>query len=168
MFKVLPRNILRFAFLVALQVLVLNNIQFSGYVNPFLYILFIILLPFETPNWSLLMIAFGLGLSVDVFSDTMGMHAASTVFVAFLRPFVLKYISPRDGYEVGTFPRLYYYGFEWFFKYAAVMVLAHHLFYFIVEAFTFSNFLITLWKVTLSSFFTLILIMLSQFFMYRK
>ncbi|PLX03584.1 MAG: rod shape-determining protein MreD, partial [Marinilabiliales bacterium] len=131
MIKVFSRNILRFIFLLLLQVLVLDHINFGGFVNPYLFILFIILLPFETPNWLLLVIAFILGISIDIFNNSPGIQTAATLAMAYARPFLLKVISPRDGYEPGTFPRLYYYGFSWFFKYSVFMVLIHHFTYFI-------------------------------------
>jgi len=168
MIKVLPRNILRFVFLVLLQVLILNNIQLSGFINPYLYVLFILLLPFETPKWALLVIAFLLGLSIDAFTDTIGMHASATVLMAFFRPYVLNIISPRDGYDAGTFPRLYYFGFTWFLKYSVILILIHHFCLFYLEVFRLSDFFFTLWKIILSSFFSLILIIISQYIMVRK
>ena len=84
MIKLFGRNIIRFVILVLLQVLVLDNIQISGHIVPHFYVLFILLMPFETPNWLLLLTAFALGLSVDMFNHTLGMHAAATVFMASL------------------------------------------------------------------------------------
>lgn len=81
-----------------------------------------------------------LGFSIDVFSKTPGMHTSATVFMSFLRPLVLKTISPRDGYEPGTFPRVYYYKSIWFLKYAGLLILAHHFFLFYVEVFRFEEF----------------------------
>lgn len=72
--------------LVLLQVLLLNNIQFSGYINPYMYVLFILLLPFETPRYLLLLLGFFLGLLVDIFSNTPGFHASATTFLAFCAP----------------------------------------------------------------------------------
>lgn len=168
MIKLLGRNIIRFAVLVLLQILVLNNIQISGYIVPYCYILFILLMPFETPDWLLLFTAFALGLSVDLFTQTPGMHAAATVFMAFLRPYMLEMSAPRDGYEPGSFPRLYYYGFQWFLRYTVMLVLAHHFVLFYIEVFRFSEFFSTLLRVLLSSLFSVTLIMLSQYFIYRK
>ena len=116
MINIISRNIFRFIFLILLQVLILNNMNFSGFVNPYLYILFVLLLPFETPRWFLIFTSFLLGLSIDIFSDSLGMHAFASVSIAFLRPYVLNFISPRDGYEPGTFPRIFYFGFLWFAK----------------------------------------------------
>lgn len=168
MIKHLGRNIIRFIVLVLVQILVFNNIQFSGYIVPYIYILFILLLPFETPRWLLLLAAFTLGISVDLFTQTPGMHAAASVLMAFLRPWVLEMSAPRDGYEPGTYPRLYYYGFQWFLRYTVILVLAHHLVLFYIEVFRFSEFFSTLLRVLLSSLFSIILIILSQYFIFRK
>jgi hypothetical protein len=166
--KVLPRNILRFFILILAQILIFNNIQFSGYINPYIYILFIILMPFETPKWMLLVSAFLLGLTMDIFSDTLGMHAIATLFMAFLRPYVLNIISPHDGYEPGTFPRVSYYGLAWFTRYAFILIIAHHFVLFYIEIFRFGNFFSTLLRVILSTIFSLGFIVLSQFFVYRR
>ena len=168
MIKLLGRNIIRFMVLVLVQILVLNNIQVSGYIVPHIYILFILLLPFETPRWLLLIAAFALGITVDLFTQTPGMHAAATVFIAFLRPWVLEMSAPRDGYEPGTFPRVFYYGFQWFLRYTVILVLAHHIFLFYLEIFRFTEFFSTLMRVLLSSLLSITLIMLSQYFIYRK
>jgi rod shape-determining protein MreD len=168
MIKLLGRNIIRFLVLVLAQILVLNNIQVSGYIVPYIYVLFILLLPFEIPGWMLLLTGFALGITVDLFTQTPGMHASATVFMAFLRPWVLEMSAPRDGYEAGTFPRLYYMGFQWFLRYTVILVLAHHFMLFYIEVFRFSEFFSTLLRVLLSSLFSVILIMLSQYFIYRK
>jgi hypothetical protein len=168
MINLLPRNIIRFIVLITVQLLIFDSIQFSGYVNPYIYVLFILLLPFETPNWLLLITAFFLGLIMDIFSDTPGMHTAATVFMAFLRPYVLNLISPRDGYESGTFPRVFYYGVNWFTRYAFILIFAHHFVLFYIEIFRFGNFFSTFLRVLLSTVFSLLFIVLSQFFVYRR
>lgn len=168
MIKILPRNIIRFIALVLAQVLVFNNIEINGYINPYIYILFILLLPFETPKWIVITLGALLGLSIDIFSETIGMHMAATTFMAFLRPFVLSVFAPRDGYESGTFPRVAYYGFQWFFKYAAVLILAHHLVLFYIEIFRIHDFFITFLRVVLSALFSISIIVLSQYFVFRR
>jgi rod shape-determining protein MreD len=168
MIKLLGRNIARFIVLVLAQILILNNIQVSGYIVPYIYVLFILLLPFETPGWLLLLSGFALGITVDLFTQTPGMHAAACVFMAFLRPSVLEMSAPRDGYEAGTFPRVHYLGFQWFLRYTVILVLAHHFLLFYIEVFRFSEFFSTLLRVLLSSLFSVVLIMLSQYFIYRK
>ena len=168
MIKMLGRNIIRFIILVLIQIFLLDNIQISGHIIPYFYILFILLMPFETPGWLLLFTGFALGLSVDMFGQTLGMHTTATVFMAFIRPYILRAIAPRDGYETGTFPRIYYYGFNWFLKYALILILAHHMVLFYTEVFRFSEFFSTLLRVLLSSLFSVILVMLSQYFIFRK
>lgn len=70
-----------FVSLVLVQVLILNNIQFSGFVNPYVYVLFILLLPFTIPGYLLLGLSFLMGISIDIFSNTLGLHAAASVFL---------------------------------------------------------------------------------------
>ena len=168
MINPVSRNIFRMFILVLFQVLVLNNIQVSGYINPYMYVLFILLLPFETPRWLLLISGFAIGISIDLFANTLGMHTSATVFMAFLRPYVLKVIVPHDEYESGTYPRLYYFGFTWFLKYSLVLVFLHHTFLFYVEVFRITFFFHTMLRVMLSTLFSVFLIILSQFFIYRK
>ena len=98
------RNIARFVFLVLLQVLIFNNIQVFSFITPFIYILFIILLPFETPKWLRLILGFFLGLLVDMFSNSGGIHIASTVLIAFISPWVHKILSSRDDFDPGIQP----------------------------------------------------------------
>ncbi|MFI5163774.1 MAG: rod shape-determining protein MreD [Bacteroidia bacterium] len=164
MINEVTRNILRFLFLVLFQVLILNNIELNGYLNPFLYVLFILMLPFQTPGWAVLVLAFVLGISVDMFSDTGGLHAAASVLMAFLRQPILKLISPRDGYDVVQKPTIQQFGLGWFFSYAGILVFLHHFVLFYMEAFHFADFFSTFFRVVLSSLFTLTLIFISQFF----
>lgn len=168
MIKFILINAARFIFLVLFQVLVLKNIQFSGFVNPYFYVIFIILLPFETPKWLLLFLGFLLGISIDIFSDSPGLHASATVFVAFLRPAILNLFSTRDGYEPGTLPRASFYGFAWFIKYSFFIVLSHHIVLFILEAFGVGNIETIFIRIALSTIFTMILVILSHFFMRNK
>ena len=112
-------------------------------------------------------IAFITGMTIDVFSDTMGMHASASVFLAFVRPYVLTALAPRDGYEPNQRPTLNQFGFQWFIIYATVCTFLHHLFLFFVEVFRFSGFFDTFWRVLASSFFTLILILIMQYFNYN-
>ncbi|MRT91682.1 rod shape-determining protein MreD [Ancylomarina sp. 16SWW S1-10-2] len=166
--NIILKNIIRFIVLILLQVTVFNNIQLSGFINPYLYILFILLLPFETPPWLLLVLAFFTGLSIDIFSNTIGIHASACVFMAFLRPFVLNIVSVRDNYDCNIEQGLSVYGFSWFFKYALILTLAHHSFLFIVEVFSFNNFGDTLIRIILSTIFTLVLVITSQFIISKK
>ncbi len=168
MIKVLPRNIFRFIVLILVQILIFNNIELGGYLNPYIYVLFIILLPFETPNWMLLVSGFALGLTMDIFSETLGMHTSASVLAAYVRPMALSMFAPRDGYESGSFPRVHYYGFVWFLQYSLVLVFAHHMLLFLTEMFRAQDIMHILARIILSSIFSVSLICLSQYFVFRK
>lgn len=155
--------VLRFFILILVQALILNNIQLGGYVNPYLYVLFILLLPLQTPKWLLLFLGLILGLSIDMFSNTMGMHAFATVFMSFCRPMVLKIMSPREGYDFENKLNVRDMGISWFVTYSGILVLLHHFVLFYLEVFRFSEFFSTFIRVILSSFLTLILIVISQY-----
>lgn len=168
MINQLLRNFFRFIFLVLAQVLIVKNIELGRFINPFLYILFIIMLPFDTPKWTLIIASFFIGLSIDMFYDSMGMHAAACVFIAYCRPGVLKLISPREGYEITIQPTMQNLGSAWFFSYAGILVFLHHFVLFYIEVFRFSEFFSTFLRVILSSLFSLILITIVQFLFYKK
>jgi rod shape-determining protein MreD len=152
------QNIFRFVLLVLFQVLVLNNIQFLGYINPYLYILFILALPVQLPRWFLLIMAFVLGLTIDAFSNTIGMHAFATVFVAFFREGIIKLFTNIEEGNNPT-PSFHTFGVSAYIKYVVLMVIIHHTTLFILEAFSFSNFWTMLAKIILSSFVTILLIL---------
>lgn len=164
MINKLFRYLVIYIILLLLQVLMFNNIQFSGYVNPYVYVLFILLLPVETAGWLLLTVSFFAGLLVDVFTGTPGMHAGASAAAAFVRPYILGAISPRDGYEPEAEPSMASYGFRWFIIYASVVVLIHHLFLFYLEVFRFDDFFRTFLRVIFSSLFTVVFIVLAEYF----
>src|SRR4051812_18702722 len=91
--------LLRFLVLVAIQVLVLNNVQLGGYINPFLYVMFILMLPVRFPKIVVLLLSLLTGIVIDMFSNTMGMHAAACLMMGYLRPGWLRILAPRDGYD---------------------------------------------------------------------
>ncbi len=157
-----------FIVLVLFQELILNNVEFGGYINPYLYVLFIIFLPFDTPDWLVLILGFMLGIAIDSFTNTLGMHTSATVFMAFCRAYILKLIAPRDGYVFNAKPNIQQMGITWYLTYIISLVLLHHIFLFYVETFNFSNFFTTLGRALSSSFFTIILILIIQLFNYKS
>lgn len=155
-----------FVTVVLIQVLLLNQIQFSGFVNPYLYLLFILLLPVSMARYQVLLLSFLLGLTIDVFSNTPGIHASATVFAGFLRSPVIGRLSGRES-EINDYPGLKQNGMRWFVLYTAVMVILHHFFLFYVEVFTLSRFFATFFRSLASSVFTIFMIVLSQFLIFR-
>jgi len=160
------KNIGRFVFLILFQVLILNNIQFGGYINPYFYIYFILLLPFETPRWLLLLSAFLLGISLDAFTNTFGLNASACVLMAFVRPFVISAISTGTEFMVGHSPSLKNQGIKWFAYYSIILVLVHHFALFYLEIFRFTEFFQTLLRVLLSSVFTLLIVFIAEYLSY--
>lgn len=159
---------LRFIILILIQVLILSNIHFLGYLNPYVYLLFILTMPFETPKWVLLISAFALGLSVDLFSNSLGIHAGACVFAAYFRPGAISIITSRKEYEPGVEPSIADLGFQWFITYAFAITFIHHFFLFLFEAFRFSGFFSTLWHSITNALFTVLIIILTQYIFYQK
>jgi len=168
MIKSFGKDIALFLILVFVQSLLLNNIEFNGLINPYLYVLFILMQPFELPAWILLFMGFSMGISIDLFRHTLGMHTAATVLMAFARPYILSVISPRDGYGPGTKQTVFYYGFIWYLKYAAILVLIHHFSLFYIEVFRISDFFQTFSRVILSSIFSVAMLIICQYIFFRK
>lgn len=162
------KNIVRFILLVFMQVLIIQNINLTGYVILLPYVLVIIILPFETHKLIVLFSAFLLGVCIDYFYDSSGLHASACTIMGFARHYVLKYIAPRDGYDAGVKPTVDDMGIEWFLRYAGTLVLIHHFFLFYLEIFRFSEFFQTLLRVILSSIGTLGLIYLIQFLFFSN
>jgi len=164
----IQKNIVLFFVLVLLQVLVLNNIQLSGYLNPYLYILFIILLPFETPGWLVLILGFLLGFSIDIFSNTLGINAAATVAMAFARQHLLRSLAPRGGFELNSSPNIHTNGIWWFVKYSFSLIIIHHIYLFYLAVFSFQFFFKTLFLSILNAIVTCGIIVLSQYVSRKK
>ena len=168
MSRIILINFLRFTALLFLQVFLLKNITLYNISTPYLYILFILLLPFETPNWLLFALAFVMGLSIDAFYDTPGLHAASCVVLAFVRILFISITVQQEGFDHEPEPTLSTMGFRWFFTYTLVLTLVHHFFLFNLEVFRFSEIAYTLGRFVLSSIFTVFLMLLTGFLFFRR
>ncbi|HXC05466.1 MAG TPA: rod shape-determining protein MreD [Bacteroidia bacterium] len=161
------KHVFRFFLLILLQGLILKNIDLGTYINPFPYILFILLLPFDTPPWLVLILGFLTGLFVDMFYNTGGINAGACTLMAFSRHYILRLLSPREGYESTIQPGVYSMGWPWFVSYAGILCLMHHIFLFYMEAARISEFFHTLLTVILSTIASMALIFISQFLFNR-
>ena len=166
MIRILSKYTVMFISLVLIQVLIFNQVQFSGFFNPYVYVLFIILLPLSAPRYAVLILAFILGLIIDIFSNSLGVHSAATVFVAYIRPLVIRLISNRED-DKNDYPGLNQNKLSWFINYVFIIVFLHHAMLFYLEVYTFANFFNTLYRVILSSLFSIIVIVLSQFLVFK-
>lgn len=130
-------NTLRFIGLLLLQVLVVDNVRLGYYIHPYVYVLYIFMLPFNIPNWQLLFAGFTMGLAVDMFNGTPGLNAAATVFMAFVRPFVINAMTRRKDINENDEPSLTNIGASRFLVYALILLLVHNIVLFTLEAFSF-------------------------------
>ncbi|QQS30520.1 MAG: rod shape-determining protein MreD [Sphingobacteriales bacterium] len=161
-------SIFRLIAFLLFQVLLLNQIKLHGFVNPYIYPLGILMFPFETARWLLLLIAFFSGLFVDMFTDTPGLHASALVLMAFVREYVVNINRPVGDYEPGHRPTISSLGSQWFLGYAGLLVLIHHTVFFFIEAYTFSMLLTTIAKIGISALVSLMLMFLFQYLFYSK
>lgn len=161
-------NTFRFVTLILLQVFLLKNISYYNMVSPFPYILFILLLPIRISNFLLFTLSVLCGLSVDVFYNTLGLHSAACVAMAWTRSTFMNITLQYEDYEAMTTPKMGTMPTQWFLIYAFVLTFIHHLVLFTLEIFSLSNFLITLSSTFFSCIFTLSIILLFEFVFYKK
>jgi len=166
--KVVIYNFLSFFVLVAVQVVLLKNLNFYNLNIPYLYILFIILLPFKTPKWLLFLLSFFIGLSIDIFSNTLGLHAAACTIIAFLRILYIGVTVQSERRENETTPNLSTMKFRWFFFYSLLLTFTHHFFLYLFEVFDITMAFNLFGKALLTSIFTLFLIFVSELLFYKK
>jgi len=138
-------NIIRFILLVLLQVLVFNRLNFFGFINPMVYILFLYWYPIKENRAVFIGLSFLLGLSIDFFSDTMALHSAATITIAYLRPVIMRFIFGIN-YEFQSF-KLSNTTRAQQFTFLALLILVHHLVYFSLEIFSIANLFLIVKKV---------------------
>lgn len=162
-------NIIRIAFLIVLQALVVNRIQLlDGLILPFVYIFGILMLPFSTPRWLTLLIAFATGFIMDYFSGPMGLHTGACTLLGFMQPVVQNILSPREGYETTQRPTVQKMGLGWYLTYATVLTFLHHSWLFLMEVFRFSDFFYQIFHIILSVAGTLVLMTIGQYLIFQS
>ncbi|MFO0322221.1 MAG: rod shape-determining protein MreD [Bacteroidota bacterium] len=152
-----------FLTLILLQVLIVQNIHLGHYIILLPYILFIIILPYQTQKNSLLIISFFTGLIIDMFYDTAGIHAAACTLVGFSRPSIIKLLNSRGDKNLESSPSIKNMGILQFITYCFILIFIHHLVVFYLEIFRLNEFFTTLFRVFLSSVGTFGLIYTIQF-----
>ena len=157
-------NIFRWVLLMAIQILILNNIYLGGAFNPYLYVLIILSLPLEMSGLLVLLIGFFTGFTLDVFSHTMGLHTMSLTLMAYLRPMVLSLIQPRDGFEFGSKASITDFGWSKYLMYVLILVFTHHLVLFVLEGFSTGMLWLAVQKTFFNTLITISLILLAQSF----
>ncbi len=150
------------------QILVLKNLVLFGTAFCFLYVIYLLLLPIELKTIPLMLLAFLLGFGIDIFYDTLGIHTASAVVLAFLRKTWINTLTPTGGYDSNTPPTLLNMGFGWFFTYSFPLILLHHLTFFYIDNVGTSAYLLMLYKTLSSTLFTFIMGIIVQVLFYKK
>jgi hypothetical protein len=159
--------LLRFVLLVFFQIAIVNNIDLSTYVNPYIYVVFILSLPYNTKPWIVLVLSLLIGITMDSFSSLPGPHIAATVLMGYSRRFYIMFSTNKDDQNLPIKPSISSKGPIGFLVYALVMVFIHHFLLFFLEAFSFNQFLATLTRIFFSSLFTVLLIILGQLLFYK-
>jgi len=151
-----------FIYLIA-QVVLMKNLVLFNTAFCFIYVSFILFTPIETNTLLLMFLGFVLGFMVDIFYDSLGLHASSLVLIGYFRNFWLSRITPQGGYDAGEGPTLGANGFQWFLIYTLPLIFVHHFALFFIEAGGFGLLGYTLSKVFFSTIFTFLTILLLQY-----
>jgi len=157
-----------FIALLFLQVVVLSNLNASKYVFPFVYVLFLLMLPKVVPRWLLLVLGFALGSIVDAYLHSYGTHAFSCTIIAFVRPFVLATVAPKDFSSDEGVISVYDIGFKKYLLYAGVLVFIHHLFVFLIDELRVADIFTLIKQLLVSSTVTIFLIFCLQYIFNKK
>lgn len=152
------RQIGRLVLLLALQVLLFNHLQIAWLGFPMVYVLFLINLPAQLPRWGEMLIGFAVGLLMDVWFNSLGVHIAACVAVGFLRPLLLGNLVQeiervKDNVCNRSIGRVEY------IKCAVILVVIHHFIVFALEAWSLQNWWIVLLQTIVSSMMTLTVIL---------
>lgn len=154
--------------LILFQSLVFNHIAFFSYINPFVYVLLIIMLPLNLSKQFVLVYSFLVGLSIDLFGDSAGLHAGASTLMGLTRGYLLNVVKPREGYENGDDITIFNLGFQNFLIYAGILISIHHFYLFFLEAFKWSLFFESFIKSILSSIVTILMIIIAQYLFMKK
>lgn len=156
-----------FLSLLFLQVFVFNNILFLGYINPYLYIAFVIFYPLKKERYLFLFLSFLLGISIDFFSDSGGINAFSLLFIAYIRLFLVRVIFKKTEQDYLLF-NLNQEPFGKVFNYVIILILIHHFILFSLANFSTQNFLSVLTNTLYSSIFTSVLFFIGTYIIRKK
>jgi rod shape-determining protein MreD len=157
-----------FVLYLAVQVFFVQQISLFGYAFCFIYIACILLLPFDTSQVTLLLLAFVAGFLVDMFSDTLGIHAAATTLMAYCRPAVFRLLTPQRGYEERMEISLGSMELQWMTLYIGILAFVHHFCVFMLEASNWGLFFNVLGKTLASTLFTIFVLIVLQYIQKRK
>ncbi len=152
------KQTVRFAVLLFVQVLLVNNLQFMGVCHPYIYVLSLLLLPPVLSRWADMLIGAGIGLLVDIFCNSLGVHTAACVLVMYLRPrLVNMYVADLDRFDKEI--SIASIGLLNFVQYALLLIVIHHTVVFFLTAWSIQHFWFTLLEILVSTLMTSALVM---------
>jgi len=157
------KYIILFVFVLVLQYIFLNSFIIYNYAFCLIYIAFILLIPYEIPSIILLLLGFLVGISVDIMSDMIGLNTAASVLTAFLRPFLLKRITPKGGYDLNFNFSIRKTGISWFLIYSTSLIFIHIFVLFLLDASDFSLILNVLLRTIFSTILTVFVLTIGVF-----
>ncbi len=164
----LVKNSIRFLGLVFLQILIFNNIYFLGYINPAIYIAFVLLYPLKKERGSFLFLSFLIGLTIDIFSNTGGVNAAATLFIAYIRISILNFILRKNDYDYILF-KLKSLSLIKIFSFIFILTFIHQFIIYSLESFYLKDILSSSLKALYASIFSSIILFFSiQLFSKKK
>lgn len=166
--NIIVAYIARFVLFVTLQLLVFSQIELGLVIHLLMCPLYVLLLPFEINIFILLIVAFGMGFILDIFSNTYGLQASSLLLIAYIRPYVFKAFAPRDDYDPLKTPSYVDMGNLWYFSTFGSLLLIHNTWFFLLEAFSFRGILYTIQKIVFSFIFIYLLSLLLQIILVRR
>lgn len=168
--NLIVKNIVRLIVILLIQLFILNNIPpLHQFIVPYLYFVFLLWLPFRITRMTLLFVGLLLGLLVDMFYKTPGLHAAASLLIAFIRPFVIGLLLPKETTEWGNDePSRYTMGPMPYTTYIIMLTLLHHFYLVYLEWMQFGSFFYFLGKVIATSLVSLLLILIADLFLARK
>lgn len=155
---------------ILVQVFVLHKIPpLHQFITPYLYFLFILWLPYRISRFALMTVAFLLGITLDYFLKTPGLHAAPCVLIAYLRPFLINMLIPQEGTEQSyASPSIVSMGWAPYSTYVLILTLIHNAYLVFLEWMQFGNFLYFIGKVTATTGVSFALILLTELLFFRK
>ncbi|MGL1885279.1 MAG: Rod shape-determining protein MreD [Reichenbachiella sp.] len=161
-------SILGVILLVLAQVTLFKNMVLFDEAFCFAYVMIFLLIPVDTGSLIQLLIAFVVGLVIDTFYNTMGMHAAASVVFVFIKIYWIPIMTPSGGYDAGSRVNLRNQGLQWFLTLSYPLILIHSIVLLFIEFGGFDMFYFTLLKAFYSSLFTMLMVMIIQYLFYRK
>jgi rod shape-determining protein MreD len=162
------KYLFHFLFMMLIQLLVLNNVFLLNLIHPYLYLLFFLILPVNLNKYTVLIYAFLIGLIMDVFSYTYGLHCIAMTFIGFIRPSLLKLLITEEIEEMQIEPHINTFGFRRYLIYAIILVFIHHTLLYFIQTLSFHSFLFTLTKILINSIFTVIIIFIYELLLFFR